>query len=270
MMETPPRRWLAMRKKSRNVDASVLQRILEIFEQAIETTDKFLSSIDASDQLKTTKRWFLNLSMQSHDHLSWEKFWFTYIEESGRLRRVTVLCHYRNASTGSLENDLQGLRFQQDKSARIYESICTSLPDVPFFDTATNLRLETVGDRLHVHVTEDTNDIVLYSHLNVTNTEHIPHIKARRLVLAVIQKDLHASTGTNKCAAVPMEIPSDEGYKAIHAPRTIVMQLILNVFVNDCLRGMTGCRSSITTCGNIILWKWVSHCLIFCRACAYQ
>ena len=253
MMETPPRRWLALRKKSCAFDASVLQRILDIFEQAIETTDKFLSSVDASSQLKTTKRWFLNLSTQSHDHSSWEKFWFTYFEESGRLRRITVSCDYRNAPTESLENDLQALRCQQDKSARVYESICTSLPDIHFFDTVTNLKLETVGDRLHVHVTEDANEIVVFPHVNVTNTDYIPHIKARRLVLAVIQKDLHASTGMKRCAAVPLEIPSDQCYKSIHAPRTIVLQLILNVFVNDCLRGMTGCRSSITTCGKFIL-----------------
>ena len=139
MMGTSPRRWLAIRRKTRGLDASVLRGLLEVFEQAMKTTDRFISLINASDQPRST------------------------------------------------------------------------------------------------------------------NTDHVANIKARRLVLAVIQNDLHTSTMTERRAAVPMEIPSDQYYRPIHAPRTIALQLILNVFVNDCLRGMTGCRSSITTCGKSIL-----------------
>ena len=112
------------------------------------------------------KRWILNLSMHFRDHSPREKFFLTYAEKPDRWRRVTVSCDYRNAPTESLEKDLQALQFQRDKSARIYESIRMSLPDIQFFDTVTNLKLETRDDRLHVHVTEDVNEIIPYPQIH--------------------------------------------------------------------------------------------------------
>ena len=187
--------------------------------------------------------------MQLHDCSTREKFWFTYIEESGKLRRIAVSCDYRNAPTESLENDIQALRFQRDKSALMNESIRMSLPDIQFYDTVTNLRLQTVDDRLHVHVTEDANEIASNLNIDVKYTYHIPHIKAGRLVMVVIQKDLYAATRRNRCTAAPLEISCDSDYPSIQSPRVPAMQSILNDFVNDFLRGKTRCRSSITTCG---------------------
>lgn len=108
------------------------------------------------------KKWILNLSMHFRDHSPREKFFLTYAETPHRWRRVTVSCDYRDAPSESLEKDLQALHFQRDKSARIYESIRMSLPDIQFYDTVTNLKLETRDDRLHVHVTEDVNEIIPY------------------------------------------------------------------------------------------------------------
>ncbi|KIW19776.1 hypothetical protein PV08_00350 [Exophiala spinifera] len=115
---------------------------------------------DLRDELDT--RWILNLSMHFRDKSDREKFFVTYAETPSRWRRVTVSCDYRNAEPGSLEMDLKELQFQRDKSMQIYESIRDSLPEIQFYDTVTNLKLETTDGRLHVHVTEDVNEIIPY------------------------------------------------------------------------------------------------------------
>lgn len=104
------------------------------------------------------QKWLLKLSMQYRDenhHMIGEEFLHIY-NDALQPRRVTVSLNYRNASSESLENDLSQLRYQRDKSARIYEFIRNSLPNIQFYDTVTNLRLETRDDRLHVYVTEDS------------------------------------------------------------------------------------------------------------------
>ena len=128
------------------------------------------------------KKWILNLSMHFRDKSPREKFFLTYAETPDRWRRVTVSCDYRNAPLHSLEFDLQNLNYQKDKSARIYESIRMSLPDIQFYDTVTNLKLETKDDRLHVHVTEDVNEIIPYppKHL-VSHLSHVPRYKEKEL-----------------------------------------------------------------------------------------
>jgi serine/threonine protein kinase len=107
-------------------------------------------------------KWILNLSMHFRDMSDREKFFVTYAEERNKWRRVTVSCDYRNLEPDSLEYDLKTLHYQRDKSARIYEAIRDSLPDIQFYDTVTNLKLETTDGRLHVHVTEDVNEIIPY------------------------------------------------------------------------------------------------------------
>ena len=106
--------------------------------------------------------WILNLSMHFRDKSEREKFFITYAEAPNKWRRVTVSCDYRNAERGSLEMDLKELQFPRDKSLQIYESIRESLPEIQFYDTVTNLKLDTSAGRLHVHVTEDQNEIIPY------------------------------------------------------------------------------------------------------------
>lgn len=107
-------------------------------------------------------RWILNLSMHFRDRSEREKFFITYVENPYQWRRVTISCDYRGAEPDSLEADLKGLRYQRDKSVRIYESLRDSLADIQFYDTVTNLKVETSDGRLHVHVTEDVNEIIPY------------------------------------------------------------------------------------------------------------
>lgn len=107
-------------------------------------------------------KWILNLSMHFRDKSDREKFFVTYAETPNRWRRVTVSCDYRNAEPGSLEMDLKELQLQRDKSLQIYEAIRDSLLEIKFYDTVTNLKLETSDGRLHVHVTEDVNEIIPY------------------------------------------------------------------------------------------------------------
>ena len=127
--------------------------------------------IDEEIREELEKKWILNLSMHFRDNSPREKFFLTYAETPQRWRRVTVTCDYRDALADSIERDLQSLQYQRDKSARIYEAIRSSLPDIQFYDTVTNLKLDTKDDRLHVHVTEDINEIIPYP--KVDALEHL-------------------------------------------------------------------------------------------------
>lgn len=126
-----------------------------------------------SFDMELERRWILNLSMHFRDGSEKEKFFVTYAEAANRWRRVTISCDYRDAEPESLEEDLKELRYQRDKCARIYESIRESLPDIQFYDTVTNLKLETRDGRLHVHVTEDANEIIPYP--PISSIGHLPN-----------------------------------------------------------------------------------------------
>lgn len=130
-------------------------------------------------------RWILNLSMAFRDDLEREKFFITFAEKANRWRRVTVSVDYRNKPHDSLEVDLKTLPFQRDKSAHIYEAIRESLTRVQFYDTVTNLNLETADGRLHVHVTEDLNEIIKYPPIAA-----ISHLDLG-LLPKVLESDLH-------------------------------------------------------------------------------
>ncbi|CAD0108513.1 unnamed protein product [Aureobasidium uvarum] len=128
----------------------------------LEATDEptFLDDRDLQAELEST--WILNLSMHFRDKSDREKFFVTYAQQPNRWCRVTVSCDYRDAPPSSLESDLKSLKFQRDKNQRIYEAIRESLLDIDFYETVTNLKLETEDGQLHVHVTEDINEIISY------------------------------------------------------------------------------------------------------------
>jgi serine/threonine protein kinase len=146
-------------------------------------------SVDADDKAQLNaeldSKWILNLSMHFRDKSDREKFFVTYAQQPNRWRRVTISCDYRDAEHGSLEMDLKELQYQRDKSLQIYESIRDSLPDIQFYDTVTNLKLETRNGRLHVHVTEDVNEIIPYpqrrsvSHILENSDSPIPPMEVR-------------------------------------------------------------------------------------------
>ena len=146
---------------------------------------------DSGEQIEREleERWILNLSMNFRDRSPREKFFVTYAEVPTKWRRVTVSCDYRDAPPDSLERDLQALHSQRDKNARIYEAIRTSLPDIQFYSTVTNLRLETSDDdRLHVHVTEDVNEIIPYP-----STKAVQHLDYNRVLERDVVFDAHMS-----------------------------------------------------------------------------
>lgn len=128
-------------------------------------------------EMELEQRWILNLSMHFRDRSEREKFFVTYAETPTRWRRVTISCDYRRAPPDSLEQDLRELRYQRDKCARIYESIRESLPEIQFYDTVTNLKVETVDGRLHVHVTEDMSEHIQYPPIS-----SIGHLRGARCV----------------------------------------------------------------------------------------
>ncbi len=113
--------------------------------------------------------WILNLSMHFRDKSKREKFFVTYRERETLWRRVTISLDYRYAPEHSLEMDLIHTKFQREKNAKIYDAIRESLVDIQFYDTVTNLKLQTTDGRLHVHVVEDVT--VRESPLPKTETE---------------------------------------------------------------------------------------------------
>jgi hypothetical protein len=155
-------------------------------------------------------KWILNLSMHFRDMSDREKFFVTFAEEPNRWRRVTVSCDYRHLEPDSLESDLKTLHYQRDKSSRIYEAIRDSLPSIQFYDTVTNLKLETTDGRLHVHVTEDVNEIIPYPSLS-----SIAHLDCRRFKENAISFDSHISGFVYKVSAnnhtyIKKEIPGPD------------------------------------------------------------
>lgn len=168
-------------------DAATLSHV----DSAPSYRDDYLRPVESYEdplELELERKWILNLSMHFRDKSEREKFFVTYAERPNRWRRVTISCDYRGAPPGSLEDDLKELHYQRDKSARIYESIRESLADIQFYDTVTNLRLETSDGRLHVHVTEDVNEIIPYPPIT-----SIGHLKTRLIRESELTFDTHLS-----------------------------------------------------------------------------
>jgi serine/threonine protein kinase len=155
-------------------------------EKDSQRSNSDIDEIQLQEELEA--KWILNLSMHFRDLSDREKFFVTYAEEPTKWRRVTVSCDYRELSPDSLESDLKSLHYQRDKSARIYEAIRDSLPDIQFYDTVTNLKLQTSDGRLHVHVTEDVNEIIPYPSVSA-----IDHLECKKFKESAISFDSHIS-----------------------------------------------------------------------------
>ncbi|KAK8010586.1 hypothetical protein PG990_009551 [Apiospora arundinis] len=133
-------------------------------------------------------KWILNLSMHFRDKSKREKFFVTYRQQDFLWRRVTISLDYRNAPDDSLEKDLLDTKFQREKSSKIYEAIRESLNDIQFYDTVTNLKLQTTEGRLHVHVVEDVNEIIHYPTVRM-----IQHLRCKRIRERNLDFDSHMS-----------------------------------------------------------------------------
>ncbi|KAK6441911.1 hypothetical protein LTR95_001851 [Oleoguttula sp. CCFEE 5521] len=127
--------------------------------------------------------WILNLSMSFRDKSKREKYFVTYAESATRWRRVTISLDYNDPVEGCLEEDLTSMRYQRDKSFRIFEAIHESLEDIAFYDTVTNLKLQTTRDdgQLHVHVSEDANEIIQYPATSLFAHVNCPHYRESEL-----------------------------------------------------------------------------------------
>ncbi|PVH94544.1 hypothetical protein DM02DRAFT_539247 [Periconia macrospinosa] len=156
------------------------------FERESRRSSSGIDDQQLEDELEA--KWILNLSMHFRDMSDREKFFITFAEEPNKWRRVTVSCDYRQLEPDSLEHDLKSLHYQRDKSARIYEAIRDSLLDIQFYDTVTNLKLQTSDGRLHVHVTEDVNEIIPYPSLSA-----VEHLSCKRFRESAIDFDSHIS-----------------------------------------------------------------------------
>lgn len=132
--------------------------------------------------------WILNLSMHFRDKSKREKFFITFRQHEHLWRRVTISLDYRASPENSLELDLEHTKFQREKNAKIYEAIRESLADIQFYDTVTNLKLQTTDGRLHVHVVEDVNEIIHYPTIPM-----VRHLDCRRIKEREIHFDAHMS-----------------------------------------------------------------------------
>ncbi|EMC93631.1 hypothetical protein BAUCODRAFT_26871 [Baudoinia panamericana UAMH 10762] len=158
--------------RSASVGGPPLQLSLRIPDSLDPTIADFIDERSSDHELvqeEYERCWILNLSMQFRDKSSREKFFVTYAEKPNRWRRLTVSLDYRTAPEGSLEADLSSLPYQRDKSFRIFEAIRESLPEIEYYDTVTNLKLETAREdgQLHVHVREDANEIIQFPSLSL-------------------------------------------------------------------------------------------------------
>ncbi|KAL7784061.1 serine/threonine protein kinase [Trichoderma ceciliae] len=168
------------------------------------------SQYEAMIHEELEKEWILNLSMHFRDRSKREKFFVTFREQEHTWRRVTISLDYRDAPDNSLEWELNHTKYQRDKSAKIYEAIRESLPDIQFYETVTNLKLETTDGRLHVHVVEDGNEIIHYPTVN-----QIRHLGCKRVKERDIIFDSHMSGFVYKVSVqgnmlIKKEIPSPD------------------------------------------------------------
>ncbi|KAK7420059.1 hypothetical protein QQZ08_010587 [Neonectria magnoliae] len=175
-----------------------------------DTHSMTTSQYDAMIHDELEKTWILNLSMHFRDRSKREKFFVTYREQEHLWRRVTISLDYRNAPLNSLEMDLIHTHYQRDKSAKIYEAIRESLRDIQFYDTVTNLKLQTTDGRLHVHVVEDGNEIIQYP-----SVAQIKHLGCKRIREQDIVFDSHMSgfvykVKVNGQTLIKKEIPSPD------------------------------------------------------------
>jgi serine/threonine protein kinase len=186
----------------------LLDVVDEFSERGSQRSISDVDDIRIQEELEA--RWILNLSMHFRDMSDREKFFLTFAEEPNKWRRVTVSCDYRQLEPDSLEADLKTLHYQRDKSARIYEAIRGSLGGIQFYETVTNLKLETTDGRLHVHVTEDVNEIIPYP-----STSSIEHLDCKRFKENAICFDSHISGFVYKVAVnnkpfIKKEIPGPD------------------------------------------------------------
>ncbi|KAF2877343.1 hypothetical protein BDV95DRAFT_601750 [Massariosphaeria phaeospora] len=178
------------------------------YERGSHRSDSDIDETQLQEELEA--KWILNLSMHFRDMSDREKFFITFAEEPNKWRRVTVSCDYRQLTPDSLEADLKSLHYQRDKSARIYEAIRDSLPDIQFYDTVTNLKLQTADGRLHVHVTEDVNEIIPYP-----STSAIEHLECKTFRESALSFDSHISgfvykVSVNNRTYIKKEIPGPD------------------------------------------------------------
>ncbi|KAF1913414.1 hypothetical protein BDU57DRAFT_457442 [Ampelomyces quisqualis] len=186
----------------------ILELVDAFAEPGPERSVSDIDDIRLQEELEA--RWILNLSMHFRDMSDREKFFLTFAEEPNKWRRVTVSVDYRQLEPDSLEADLKTLHYQRDKSSRIYEAIRESLGGIQFYDTVTNLKLQTTDGRLHVHVTEDVNEIIPYP-----STSAIEHLDCKRFTENAICFDSHISgfvykVAVNNKSFIKKEIPGPD------------------------------------------------------------
>ncbi|KAF3397606.1 hypothetical protein DPV78_007357 [Talaromyces pinophilus] len=217
-------------------------------------------TVDDELEQELERKWILNLSMHFRDKSEREKFFVTYAEKPNKWRRVTVSCDYRDAPPDSLEQDLKELHYQRDKSARIYESIRESLPEIQFYDTVTNLKLETSDGRLHVHVTEDVNEIIPYPPVS-----SVRHLGNRLIPEQDLMFDSHLSGFVYKVqldgkAYIKKEIPGPDtvdeflyeinALHALHGSQSVIQ--FEGIIVDDHLERVKGLLISYAEQGALV------------------
>ena len=158
--------------------------------QVVEPDHQSEGEYERQIQAELEAKWILNLSMHFRDKSDREKFFLTYADEPNKWRRLTVSIDYRNAQPDSLELEIKQQPYQRDKSAYIFKSIRDSLQDIKFYSTVTNLKLQTTDGRIHVHVSEDKQEIIQYP--SVSRIAHLPET-VRRYKEGDIEFDSHMS-----------------------------------------------------------------------------
>jgi serine/threonine protein kinase len=161
-------------------------------------------------QAELEAKWIVNLSMFFKDHSAREKFFVTYALAPNNWKRVTVSCDYRNTEPDSLEAELKDLHFQREKSSRLYEAIRESLPDIQYYPTVTNLKIKTIDGRLHIHCSEDLNEIIKYPHLSMLSHISQPYYKESELEFGSHVSGFVYKVNVNGTTFIKKEIPGPD------------------------------------------------------------
>jgi hypothetical protein len=176
-------------------------------------SDDDRNSFDDNLRDETERKWLLNGCISLRDNYrDKDKFFVTYFQTTRRRWRLTITCNYRNAPFDSIEAQVKSASSDWDKSLRIYSAVRHALQDVDFYDTVTNLNLQTIDDELHIHSSEDLIEVIRFPTIQ---SARLQHVQCRQYMQKELTLDSHlfgyvSKVGVGKQVFIEKEIPGPD------------------------------------------------------------
>jgi len=159
------------------------------FPDLCQVSRPWLQKCIPTDPESGTNPWAINSRKPFGEDGHQEKFLLTYAETLTDWRRVTLSYDSSNALENSFEQQIGQKRFQRDKMDVLWSAIKESLTDIQLYTTVTNLKIETVDDRVHIHVIEDIDEIIHYPQSSVVKHLEYPQFKEDQVAMDSHLKD---------------------------------------------------------------------------------